>query len=160
MIIVCDKTGIQFEAESKRQKNHPLISVLLNRAAKDGTYNTALTALAEVKSAGNMTVEEAIAFAEQRMAETEAERQQRRIAEERAEKERTAARLQRKYQNELLYKYGYRWHKEDEESMDAFGATAFETTYGGNVSAVWILTDSNGHEVTVEQAMREIKNRS
>lgn len=159
MITVCDKTGIEFETDSKRQKNHPQISNLLNRAAKDGTYNAALTALAEVKSAGNMTIDEAIAFANQRMAETDAQRQQRRIAEEREEKARTEARLTRKRQNELLYKHGYRWHKEDEESMDVFGATAFENIYGNGVSEVWILTTTAGREVSVAQALEEIKNQ-
>lgn len=158
MITICDKTGIQFETDSKRQKNHPAISALLAKSTKYGNYGVAMTALAEVKSAGNMTIDEAIAFVNQRMAETDAERQTRRIAEEREEKARTEARLARKRKNEVLYKHGYRWHKEDEESMDAFGATAFEDIYGSSVSHVWILTTPDGREISVEKALEEIKN--
>lgn len=144
MITICDKTGIQFETDSKRQKNHPAISALLAKSTKYGNYGVAMTALAEVKSAGNMTIDEAIAFVNQR--------------EEREEKARTEARLARKRKNEVLYKHGYRWHKEDEESMDAFGATAFEDIYGSSVSHVWILTAPDGREISVEKALEEIKN--
>lgn len=157
--VICDKTGIQFEAESKRQKNHPAISALLAKSTKYGNYGAALTAMAEVKAAGNMTITEAIAFVNQRMDETDAERQKRRIAEEREEKARTEARLERKALNDNLYRHGYTWHKEDEESMDAFGATAFSDLYGNHVSEVWILTNPEGHEVTVAQALASINQR-
>lgn len=157
MITVCDKTGIRFEADSKRQKNHPRISALLNEAAKDGVYNVALSALAVVKANGGGTIDEAIVFTRQRMSGEADAKWQVKIAEERRQKALAEARAERKYQNGILYANGYRWHKEDEESMDAFGATAFEERFGSHVSEVWLLTAPDGREVTVAQAMQEIR---
>ncbi len=156
MLITCDKTGIQFETDSKRQKNHPAVSALLNQAAKDGVYNAAIEALAEVKSSGGYTIDEALALARSRMTESENEKWQRVRATEIARKAQADARAERRYQNDVLRKHGYTWHKEDEESMDVFGATAFEDRYGDNVSSVWILTAPDGREVTVQQALAEI----
>ena len=38
MIIKCQYTGIEFEARSKRSKNHPLVSEFLNEAAKENGH--------------------------------------------------------------------------------------------------------------------------
>lgn len=64
----CDKTGIEFQAESKRQKNHPLVSKFLDAAGKDngryiGASRKAQQILAEIKSAGYGDISEAIAEA-------------------------------------------------------------------------------------------------
>lgn len=64
----CDKTGIQFEAESKRQKNHPLVSKFLDAAGKDngryvGASRKAQEILASIKRAGYTDINEAIAEA-------------------------------------------------------------------------------------------------
>lgn len=66
--MTCDKTGIQFEADSKRQKNHPKVSAFLNEAGKDngryiGASRKAQQILAEIKSAGYSDIDEAIAEA-------------------------------------------------------------------------------------------------
>jgi len=49
--IKCQYTGIEFEAESKRSKNHPLVSAWLNEVAKDsvkvGAYAKAKELLAQ-----------------------------------------------------------------------------------------------------------------
>lgn len=63
--ITCDKTGITFEAESKRQKNHPLVSKFLDAAGKDngryiGASRKAQQILAEIKSAGYGDINDAI----------------------------------------------------------------------------------------------------
>lgn len=67
--MICDKTGIEFQAESKRQKNHPLASAFLNEAAKDnGRYisasRKAKEILADIKAAGYSDINEAIAEAQ------------------------------------------------------------------------------------------------
>ena len=52
--VTCQYTGIEFEAESKRTKNHPQVSAWLNEVAKDGfksgAYAKAKELLAEAKS--------------------------------------------------------------------------------------------------------------
>jgi hypothetical protein len=157
----CDKTGIEFEADSKRQKNHPLVSALLNAAAKDkynnGLYKAAIEAFEEVKATGGYTIEEAISYAEAAMqGKTEQGNEKRRIEAER-NKRIAEAKAHRRATNNYLYANGYRWYKEDEESMDAFGANAFEEVYGSVVSVVWTLISPDGRAVTVAQALEEIK---
>lgn len=66
--MTCDKTGIEFQAESKRQKNHPLVSRFLNDAGKDngryaGASRQAQQILASIKAAGYTDINEAIAEA-------------------------------------------------------------------------------------------------
>lgn len=158
MITTCDKTGIQFEAGSKRQRNHPQISSLLNEAAKDkyntGAYRIALEACGEIKSNGMQDISEAIALIRERMGgNTNAKLNQRAVEQ----RERKASREERDRVNSILRANGYRWHKEDEESMDAFGANAFEDTYGTGASAAWSLVSPDGRTVSVTQALREIK---
>jgi hypothetical protein len=68
MLVICDKTGIEFQAESKRQKNHPMASAFLDEAAKDngryvGASRKAKEILAEIKAAGYTDINEAIAEA-------------------------------------------------------------------------------------------------
>lgn len=156
--VKCDKTGIEFEASSKRQKNHPLISALLNEASKDryntGTYRIAMEACEQVKANGVEDINEAIAYIRERMSGNTNAKLSQRAAEKRERKERNEERAR---VNRLLKAHGYTWHKEDEESMDAFGATAFETTYGSSSSSMWILSAPDGRSVSVNQALKEIE---
>ena len=50
--VTCQYTGIEFEAESKRTKNHPAVSAFLNEAAKDikiGAYAQAKQLVSEAR---------------------------------------------------------------------------------------------------------------
>ena len=51
--VICQYTGIEFEAESKRTKNHPQVSAWLNEVADDrfkvGAYAKAKELLAEAR---------------------------------------------------------------------------------------------------------------
>jgi len=51
--VTCQYTEIEFEAASKRSKNHPLVAAFLDEAAKDrfhsGAYNKAKELLTEAK---------------------------------------------------------------------------------------------------------------
>lgn len=152
--VTCQYTGIEFEASSKRSKNHPAVSDLLNEAAKDkynpAAYRTVKDALADAKAAGMTDINEIVSYARDRMNNANDAAWQRRIEDEQQRK----ARAER---NSLLKSHGYRWHKEDEESMDFAGAGAFESMYG-SANAVWILTAPDNREVTVAQALKEIEN--
>lgn len=50
--IVCDKSGLSFEAPSRRSKNHPKISAWLSIANTEGWYSQALTAIKTGREAG------------------------------------------------------------------------------------------------------------
>lgn len=151
MLIKCDKTGIEFEADSKRQKNHPRISALLNCASKDGNYNAALAACKAVKDRGSMTIDEAIQFINDRVSgvETiriakvnEAARREREIEQARCE-----AKEQRQAQNDYLRKHGYKWSKD----------YADHDEYEEGEPSVWNLYSPDGRRVPVSQALEEIK---
>ena len=50
--VTCQYTGIEFQAESKRSKNHPAVSAFLNEAAKDikiGAYAQAKQLVSEAR---------------------------------------------------------------------------------------------------------------
>lgn len=53
VIVKCQYTGIEFEASSKRSKNHPLVAKFIDEASKDrfhvGAYAKAKSLLAEAK---------------------------------------------------------------------------------------------------------------
>lgn len=152
--VVCQYTGVEFEASSKRSKNHPKVSAFLDAAAKDKynptAYRTAKEALAAAKDEGKTDIDEIIQYAQAVVDSANDAAYQRRIEDEQQRK----ARAER---NSLLRSHGYRWHKEDEESMDFAGPNAFGAMYG-SASAVWILTAPDGREVTVAQALKEIEN--
>lgn len=168
MEITCQYTGIVFEATSKRQKNHPRVSALLNDAAKAGpaAYGTAKERLEEARQAGMTDIGEIIAFVRTGAMHAQAQfdrrvaddRQARKEAAKEAAKEARHRRNEREHTNGILRAGGYRWIKEDEESMDAFGAGAFQAIYG-NRDYVWLLIDNDGRKVSVHQAMQEMAAR-
>ena len=57
--VICQHSGIEFEAASKRSKNHPMVSDLKVRANKDGNYREVNNAMDAVKKDGGYeTIEE------------------------------------------------------------------------------------------------------
>lgn len=159
MIIKCARTGIEFETDSNRQKNHPEISAVLAEASKDkqnaGAYRAAAKACEAIKADGTYTIGEAVEFIRQAVTEGSVPQQARTRGT--AMRQRKEQRRSREQINAILRQHGYTWSKEDEESMDVFGATAFECTYGAGLSAVWTLAAPDGREVTVQQALAEIE---
>ena len=157
--VKCQHTGIEFDADSKRTKMHPAISGIKNAAAKDGTYRQVMAAITATEKETWTSIEEAVEFINdmaagritaKRQADREAGATKK--AAEMAAKESKQRRIDT---NSTLYRYGYVWTYEDEESMDIFGATAIDTI-GGNG---WKLSGPDGRNVTVAQAMKEIRNR-
>lgn len=166
MMIACQYTGIEFEATSKRQKNHPRVSALLNDAAKAGgaAYNTAKDRLAEARAAGLTDINEVISFVRTGAMQAQAAADQRRAdnaqARKDADKDRHYARVAREYTNSILRDGGYRWEKtiEDEESMDFAGPNAFAAIHGSwrDSATIWTLYTPDGRVVSVREAMQEL----
>jgi len=160
MQVTCQYTGVVFEATSKRQKNHPKVSQLLNDLAQAGpAYGAAKQRLTEAKELGMTDIDDIIEYARTgARAMTDTINNQRRLEEQRrreADDTRRARAEQRRIVNAILREAGYRWHREDEESMDAFGANAFNDIYG-NRDHVWLLISPTGSEVSVSEAMKDI----
>ena len=124
--VKCQYTGIEFEAESKRSKNHPAVTKFLNGANEDGKRSVGAYAQAKqllADAAGNFDniddMMEAVTAAYEAWKSgakgyTVITHKQRMAAQRNADE----ARRNR--------------NRENEESMDFAGATAFETTYGAS----------------------------
>lgn len=122
--IKCQYTGIEFEAESKRSKNHPAVTRFLNEANEDGkraagAYAQAKQFLAD--AAGNFDsideLMEAVAATYE--------------AWKSGAKGYTVITHKQRMEEQRRRDEAWRnRNREDEESMDFAGATAFETTYG------------------------------
>lgn len=150
--ITCQYTGLDFEAASTRSKNHPLVSQFVNDANKDGRhYHGAYHAAKEIISnTGESDIESVLAVANAQYAEWVANAKaavNRKFAQE---KERKEAKKARAEQNGTLRRHGYTWSREDEESMDFAGPNAFN-------GQTWTLYSSDSREVTVAEALAEIK---
>ena len=161
--VKCQYTGIEFEAATKRTKNHPLVSAFLNEANSDkhtnGAYRMAQQIMAEL-SGQYESIEPLMAEANSRYAAWKSgaaeQATSRRAVQRQAEKAKADAKARRAATNAHLKAHGYRWVKENEESMDYAGPSAFAQTYGDSVSYVWVLVAPDGREVSVEEALSEI----
>ena len=65
MLVTCEKTGLQFEAATKRTKNHPKIMTIVNEANKDGWYREALQTLQDGREAELDTLEDFLELLQQ-----------------------------------------------------------------------------------------------
>lgn len=165
--ITCDKTGIEFEAASKRQKNHPKVSNLLNWAAtkgKPGAYSVALSTFSLCKDEGISDIDAILKRVVETLAEfneeaSEAEWHRIQLKKEQ-ERHRRARYQERHYTNGILSQGGYHWVNlgfKDEEEADAFGLIGLEYEYLQRPD--WHLYSSDNREVTVRQAMQEMAER-
>jgi hypothetical protein len=122
--IKCQYTGIEFEAESKRTKNHPAVTRFLNEANDDGKRSVGAYAEAKrllTEAAGNFDdIDSLMAYVTAAYAAWKDGAKGYTVV---THKQRMEAQRQRDeaWRNR---------NTEDEESMDFAGATAFEVTYG------------------------------
>jgi hypothetical protein len=50
--VICQYSGLEFEAASKRSKNHPRVAILLEDANRKGVYGDVVSAMARAKREG------------------------------------------------------------------------------------------------------------
>lgn len=149
--IICQHSGLEFEAETKRTKQHPRIATFKAKADRDGTYRDANNALTEAnKRGGYTTIDEYMAFVNTIMLEY---RDKERIRHDRAaaayrreEEARKQMQTERDDRNATLKASGYKWSKyiPDEDSQE------IEYTR-------WELYSPDGRLVTEQQALDEIE---
>lgn len=156
--VTCQYTNVTFEADSRRQKNHPRVSAFLNSCANNkrnpSAYNMALAAFRKAKEAGLTEIDAIMAFAEQHVTEDAAaklqqrnERQAAQAAADKAfEEKRQRIKAERKAQNEFLHQHGYTWRKEFADFDE----------YEEGEPSLWVLRSTDGREVTPAQALDEI----
>lgn len=162
--MTCDKTGIQFEADSKRQKNHPLVSRFLNDANADsrrynGSYQAAQQILAEIKAAGIDNIEDAMEYANSAYAAWRNGEAKPVIRKTQGDylRERKAQSRQRDAVNVILKQHGYRWERDEVGSEDDWaGAGSLNAGIGEAVGYRWTLYAPDGTTTTVSEAFRRI----
>jgi hypothetical protein len=148
VLVICEKTGLQFEASSQRTKNHPTIMSWLNVAYTEKWYDEANEVVKQGREQGFTTIEQYTA----RFKSTQEAAQKARKAQIHAQVERKfAARdahRERAVTNQFFREHGYRWQKfeHDEEDIDLLGLPEVE----------WTLYSPDGRAVSTQEAMREI----
>lgn len=152
MLVKCQYTGIEFEAKSKRQKNHPAVSELLSEANKAGTYGVVVERLRKAREAGMEDIEEVLEFARTGSKEVLNRRNERAAAERQASKDRADASRRREVVNAKLREHGYVWWKDYHYDFDHYEEP--DETY------IWRLSSPDGREVTERQALDEIERGS
>ncbi|SRR6266700_1168480 len=147
--VICEKTGIEFEAATKRTKNHPSIMMILNDANKYGWYADALEALKSGRKSGFSMIEQFVSalrnaeeqYKEQTNAVYAAQNRERKAVEE--------AKRQREIRNSLLRDRGYEWtdlgYAPDEEIDNSF--------LGRLPEHDWHLKAPDGKLVSLKDAM-------
>ena len=156
--VICKESGIEFEAETRRTKIHPLVSALKAEGSKAGTYRQVDAALAQVRKAGGYTsIDQFMALVKAHMAGLQAEATAKYNAQAAIERERMAAeavaRAQREEQRALLASKGYTWTKVE---TDLDNPDAYAAGWGEANSYRWQLWSSDNRPVTVAQALAEI----
>lgn len=144
--VICQYTGIQFEAATNRAKNHPVVSELLNAAAKGGNYGQVQSILAQCKKEGIQDIDQVREAVKAGNAKHIAQLNAQLQAEAEDKKAREKARAQRQEQNHFLREHGYTWHKNDDDGYQPMFA-----------NDGWHLVSPDNRIVTVAQAMDEIK---
>ncbi len=61
--VICQHTGVAFQAPTRRAKNHPEVIMLLSRVSMSGTYSTIIDRLHESRDAGLTELEEILTYA-------------------------------------------------------------------------------------------------
>lgn len=157
--IICQYTGVAFEADSRRQKNHPSVSRFLNACANNksnpGAYSMAQAAFRQAKADSMTDIDAIIAFAERYVSEggdfqrqQRNERQAAQAAVDKAfEEKRQQIKEERRKRNEFLKQHGYTWSKEFAD---------FDEYEEGEPSE-WVLRSQDGRAVTPAQALDEIE---
>jgi len=146
--VICQHTGIEFEARSKRSKNHPRISALLSEANKNRAYNAVKDALAEGRELGFETIEQFEEFARAAMRASRQEYVERMNEIRDEQKAKREAKRRRDIVNAKLRQHGYTWRKNF-----AYDADHYEES---DDTFEWELWSEDGRVVTVEQALAEI----
>jgi len=155
--IKCQHSGLEFEAETRRTKQHPRIAAAKQQAHKDGLSREMEAALDSVQRSGEYTtIDEYMEQVTAIMRGEEQSAKKQKNARNRAQAERKAAReealAKREATNRLLKQHGYTWHVDVVDAQDI--SDAMDTR---NTGKTFFLTSPNGEVVSVEQALSAIE---
>lgn len=143
--VICEKTGLEFEAKTSRTKNHPQIMNIVNEASKDGWYRECLAALEEYKCKFE-SVEEYV-----EILDTVRESHENKVSAlwKAKVQEKFAAReaaREKAIRDAKLARHGYTWQRVSYPIDDE------------DYAYYTVLVAPDGAEVSVSQALAEIEN--
>lgn len=163
MIATCERSGIQFETDSKRVKNHPVVMQFVNDANKDGkryigAYAKAGELVMQAKGQFDNIDDFMSAVTEAYTAWKSGDAKAIvRVTNGMRIRQQKDARNHRERVNAILKANGYRWSKEDVGSEDSWAGSGSLGAGTGEVAGYeWVLSAPDGREVSVAQAFREI----
>ena len=163
MNTICERSGIGFEADSKRVKNHPTVTRFINDANRDGrhyvgAYAKAGELVAQAKGHFD-TIDEFMvavnaAYTAWKGGDAKAIV---RITNGMRIRQQKDARNRRDEINAILNQHGYRWSKSEVGSEDSWaGVGSLGAGIGETVGSEWILNAPDGRKVSIAQAFKEI----
>lgn len=150
--VICQYSGIEFEAASKRTKNHPDLADWMQRSNKLGIYNDLMSEISAVRATGSTNLADyKAAWVKVLKADQDMKAAGERLYQENLRK-REEAKSAREAQNALLRKHGYTWRKVSDEDIEdgvAHGTAGWqlEASYDGPFSV----------DIPIARALDEIK---
>jgi len=154
--VICQHSKLEFEAATRRTKQHPDIANLKAKANKDGNYREVNDALSEAtKQGGYTTIDEYMTLVHE-IIDGKMRKQRERVnrqaqAQKEYEAERERIRAERRQQNDLLKQNGYRWQKEVVTDEDAHPMDYRES------GVYWHLIAPDDLEISKERALEAIE---
>lgn len=149
IIVKCQHSGIEFEANTSRTKQHPKVAAFKNSNVKN-YYRQACESLDEAAGEDYQTIDEYLTIVNRifkaKTAKRDAEITERKRQQAQEEKARYEARKQREATNAKLRANGYCWMKDDDDG--------YQPQFNdGN----WHLISPDGYDVTVAEALHDIE---
>lgn len=150
--VTCEKTGLVFEAATRRTKNHPSIMFVLGEANKGGWYTQALDAIKRGREAGFTTVEQFVAAMRDAESAFNAEQRAAYSAEVSQRLAREEAARQRHILNEWLRESDYHWSNLGQSAEEL--EDGFDIFVNDDEAPAWQLFDRDNKPVSIKQAMQ------
>lgn len=148
----CEKTGIEFEAASKRTKNHPTIMGILSDAYRDGWHSDALAAIKNGRAAGFTSIEQFVTAMREAEEQYKLRTNAAYAAESQRKREAEEIRRQRHVTNSLLRSRGYEWQRGYSDSDIENDIWNGE----GEATGAWELVSPDHRTVSMKEAMLEL----
>ncbi len=155
--IICEKTGIPFEAENRRRKSHPVVMSWLEKAYQEGWYQQANdviygNSVRFVEKQTFETIEQFVAYFENLQKISTQSKRESDAAESQSKRDAAEVKRQRYITSDLLRGRGYNWQRGYSDSDIENDIWNGE----GEPTGAWELVSPDHRTVSVKQAMLEL----
>jgi hypothetical protein len=155
--MICEKTGIPFEAENRRRKSHPVVQSWMQKAYEEGWYQQANDAIYGnsarfVEKQTFETIEQFVAYFTQLQKDSVQANNAREITESQRKRDEAESRRRRHITTSLLRGRGYTWQRGYSDSDIENDIWNGE----GEPTGAWELVSPDHRTVSVKEAMFEL----